>query len=161
MPDRHWMEKWKWEHALEGEAKPRLVRKSDGKQAEGWKHAAKIEGAGRGVSSTDMLTNPKYAMVPLKELYPDEVRVPEPILAELGERSSASEMRGQQVEPEDLPWAARTDERRHSTLLLFLGWILTILAALLFLASGSLLMGLVLVLAFFGGAAIATHITRR
>src|SRR5215211_1412308 len=123
MPDRHWMEKWKWEHELEGEAKPRLVRKSDGKQAEGWKHAAKIEGSERGVGVTEMLTNPKYAMVPLKELYPDEVEVPEPI--RLGERSSASEKRGQQVEPEDGPLSGRAERAGgSSTLLMFLGWIL-------------------------------------
>src|SRR5215210_5595069 len=124
MPDRHWMEKWKWEHTLEGEAKPRLVRKSDGKQAEGWKHAAKIEGAERGVSSTEMLTNPAYAMVPLKELYPDKVEVPERI-------GSGAERVHEPLEPEDVPFSGRPERAGESStlVLMFIGWILTIIAA--------------------------------
>lgn len=164
MPDRHWMEKWKWRHDMDP---PRLVRKKDGKEAEGWQHAAEIEGEERGVTSTAMLTDQRYAMVPLKELYPEEVEVPEPI--RLGERREKKEQKEyaarmaqeHQAEADAIPWAVPEEGKRGSTGMLFIGWILSIIAMLIFLLSGSMVMGIVLVLAFFGGAAIGSHIARQ
>jgi hypothetical protein len=163
MSDRHWMEKWKWRHEPEP---ARLVRKADGKEAESWQHAAEIEGAERGVDSTTMLTDQRYAMVPLKELYPSDERVDEPI--RLGERREQKEQReyaarmAAEVEAaeDEIPWAVKPEGQQGSKSMLFLGWIMTVIAAMLFLIAGSLTMGLVLVLAFFGGAAVATHISK-
>src|SRR5215211_3064563 len=154
MPDRHWMEKWKWDHSASG-ATPSLVRRADGERAESWTHAAEIEGAQRGVSGSDMLTKHRYQMVPLKELYPPDV-APLPAPMRLGEGQEKNEQQAVALEQ-----AGPGSAGERSRGMFVIGWVMVSLAALAFLISGDLLAGAILVLAFFGGAAIATHIARR
>lgn len=172
MPDRHWMEKWRWNHSVDP---PVLIRKKDRKEATGWQHAAELEGLDKGVSATTMLTDQRYAMVPLSELYPDDITVPEPV--RLGERREAKEAvpyveRMGDLEPPPPPikfdtdsdeplWAyGTTPKARRSRTMFGIGWGLAVGGVLIFLITGELLIGIVLVLGFFAGAAMASYIVK-
>lgn len=168
MPDRHWMEKWKWDRSKEPAM---LVRKKDGKMAGGWTHAAEIEGEERGVTADTMLTNPKYQMVPLSECYPDDVGVEEPI--RLGERREEKEakafaermqdLRDAAATPdEEIPWAHKTGPKGTQTRAMFIfGWCFLLIAVMIWLVLGaSLMTGIIGLACFTSGAMIAGFILK-
>lgn len=168
MPDRHWMEKWSWRHEP---APATLVRKKDGKEATGWKHASEIEANEKNITVNELATNPKYNMVPLSELYPDDTNVREPV--RLGERREKEEVvpYSERIANEDLPPAVEippeqyavntTPEGQRSRGMFALGWGLAILGILAFLVTGNIFVGLALVLGFFAGVSMAHYIVKK
>lgn len=161
--DRHWMEKWRT-NARTG----KLYRKRDGLPADGWTHAAEIEAAEKGVTRSQLLSGGSRQTVPLSELYPADVTMPESWRKDFG-RGPAVGTATRKIEVgKPLTGADVVDlhpeERRSSgspgrgaSAMMVIGWAFFAAAFIVLTAPNVLAIGAVGVLMFLAGVAFSGY----
>lgn len=178
MSDRHWMEKWKLNLAT-----GMLERKVDRVRAASWTEAADIEAFEKGITRSQMLTDPRYEMVPLSETVrpPERVETPdyeaalEAIMAmdegliapanpnrpEVLEQLRAMREAVDRMEARPIPWAVQPGGKTESRGMLWMGWIFFVAAVFLAIKQPDFLpTALIGTLFFFGGVAIGGYLVK-